>query len=104
MSGYRARHPVEPGDEVARHLVAVGFVQRLVPRARVDAGREPGETRALQRADEALDIGPHRIALAGKDVDRHILADARKALRREDARQRVEDVDGELSGEGEAAV
>ena len=79
-----------------RHLFAVGLVQRLVPGVRIDAGGKLGEARALQRIDEALHVGADRIALAGKNIDRHIFPDAREALGRENAGQRVEDVYGEL--------
>jgi hypothetical protein len=70
----------------------------------IDAGRKPGEARALQRVDEALDVGPDRIALAGKNIDGQILADAREASRARQRGERVEDVDGELGREGEAAI
>src|SRR6185437_11943400 len=98
-----ARHPVEPGDEVAGHLVAVGLVQRLVPRARIEASGELREARRLQVRNEALDVGPDRIALAGEDVERHVLADRGEILPAGYARQRVEHVDGELGGERQAA-
>src|SRR6185437_13876421 len=94
-----ARHPVEPGDEVAGHLVAVGLVQRLVPRAWIEAGRQPREARGLQIRNEALDVGADGIALAGEHVDRHILADRGEILPAGYARQRVEHVDRELGGE-----
>src|ERR1700749_437976 len=94
---------VEPGDKVVRHLVAVRFVQRLVPGARIDPGREPGEARRLQVADEALDVGSNRIALAGEDIDRQILAERREACRVCDVWQRVEHIDGKLGREREAA-
>ena len=71
--------PVEPGDQVLRHLVPVRLVERLMARARVDAGRERVKPAALG-GDEARDIGADRIAFAGEDVDRQVLADAREAL------------------------
>ena len=48
-------------------------------------------------------LAPDRIALAGEDVDRHVLADRRKACRTGDAGQRVEHVDRELGRERKAA-
>src|ERR1700722_5692325 len=94
---------IEPGDEVARHLVAVGLVERLVPSARIDAGRELGEAWRLQVFDEALDGGANRVALAGEDVDRQVLADRGKALSARDVGERIEHVDPELGCERKAA-
>ena len=71
--------------------------------AGVDAGRELREARAFDRVDEALDVGPDRIALAREDVDRQVLSDAGEAVGGEEAGQRVENVDGELVRKGEAA-
>ena len=48
-------------------------------------------------------LAPDRIALAGEDVDRHVLADRREARRTGDAGQRVEHVDRELGRERKAA-
>ena len=67
---------IQPGEQIAGHLVPVGLVEELVPGLGIGAVRDALETGSVIGGKELLQafaVGADRIARTGDDINRQLL-------------------------------
>ncbi len=97
---------IQPGEQLARHLVPVGLVEELVAGLGIEAVCDALKTGSAIGGKELLQafaVGADRIARTGDDIDRQLFRNTCLARRFRNLAQGIQQIDPELKRGSEAA-